>query len=234
VSTQQQEVFVFIGPPGSGKGSLSGLCVQKLGWEQLSTGNLCRKHIAKGTKIGKEIDFAIKSGKLVSDGLITSMVEDWFSTEVQDKTVIILDGYPRTVTQAKDFNEYVKSASDNLKLHVIRFSLSDDEVIARLSSRYICKNKECQAVYSLKSDSSLAPKQKLQCDKCDNVIVRRKDDNKNAVEERLKVYHRHEKELLNFYKEVDQKIDEIDVEKPLNQVFDEFKRVVGLEKYDCN
>lgn len=226
----QQDIFIFIGPPGSGKGSLSGLCVQKLGWEQLSTGNLCRKHIAQQTKIGQEIDFAIKSGKLVSDSLISNMVTDWFEKDADSKQAIILDGYPRTVAQAEDFDTFLKSADNDLKLCVIRFSLSDDSVISRLSNRYVCQNKDCQAVYSLKSGSSLAPKQELRCDACSGKIDRRKDDNEMAVQERLKIYHRHEQELLNFYKEIGQQVYDINVEKSLNQVFDEFKRVVGLER----
>ena len=75
---------VLFGPPGSGKGTLSGLCVKELGWVQISTGNLCRKHIADNTKIGQEIDFAIKSGKLISDALIIEMVKDWLLTQVAD------------------------------------------------------------------------------------------------------------------------------------------------------
>jgi adenylate kinase len=121
-----------------------------------------------------------------------------------------------------------------LKLRVIRFSLSDDSVISRLSNRYVCQNKECQAVYSLKAGSALAPKQELLCDACSGKIGRRKDDNETAVQERLKIYHRHEQELLNFYEKIGQQVNEINVEKTLNQVFDEFKRVVGLGKYDCN
>ena len=67
-----KQVYIFVGPPGAGKGSLSRYVLKSLGWVQLSTGNLCRKHIAEQTSIGKEIDFAIKSGKLISDNLITS------------------------------------------------------------------------------------------------------------------------------------------------------------------
>ena len=106
-------VILFIGPPGSGKGTLSQKCVQKLGWQQISTGDLCRRHIAKQTEIGKSIDFAIKSGKLVSDGLISQMVFDWFRQENIESDVVILDGYPRTVNQAKDFDELADQLGDS-------------------------------------------------------------------------------------------------------------------------
>src|SRR5438105_2140053 len=98
-------IFIFLGPPGSGKGSVSRLCIKDLGWVQLSTGNLCRKHIAKQTEIGKEIDFAIKSGKLVSDDLITNMVLEWFQKDFDDSHTVILDGYPRTIMQAQAFTK---------------------------------------------------------------------------------------------------------------------------------
>ncbi len=80
----------------------------------------------------------------------------------------------------------------------------------------------------------MAPKKGLYCDACSNKLERRKDDNEEAVQERLKVYHRHEQELLDFYKKIGQQVNEINVEKPLNQVFNEFKRVVGLENNDYN
>lgn len=97
-----QQAFIFMGPPGSGKGSLSKLCKTYWGWQQLSTGNLCRKHISEDTQIGKEIDFIIKSGKLISDELIASMVDAWLTDVVGKEYSLILDGYPRNFTQAQD------------------------------------------------------------------------------------------------------------------------------------
>lgn len=225
----QQNVFIFIGPPGSGKGSISSLCTEKFGWKQLSTGNLCRKHIARQTKIGKEIDFAIKSGKLVSDSLITGMVIDWFMQMGDQDGITILDGFPRTRAQAESFNELLEKQLDHLKLHVIRFGIRDESIIARLCGRYICQNKECQAVYSLLPGSALAPQCENVCDKCGMVIGRRKDDEENAVRERLEIYHRHEKQLLDFYRQIERHIHEIDADKSLHQVFEDFKSVVGLD-----
>ena len=92
-----ERIVLFVGPPGSGKGTLSQKCVQELGWKQISTGDLCRAHIANETEIGKKIDFAIKSGKLVDDGLISQMVFEWFSEQKNGPHTVILDGYPRTV-----------------------------------------------------------------------------------------------------------------------------------------
>ncbi|TET07002.1 hypothetical protein E3J79_00195 [Candidatus Dependentiae bacterium] len=71
---RQMEIYLFIGPPGSGKGSLAQKCIRELGWKKFSTGNECRKHVSEQTEIGKEIDFAIKSGKLITDELVIAMV----------------------------------------------------------------------------------------------------------------------------------------------------------------
>ena len=101
-------IVIFLGPPGSGKGSLSNLAIKNMGFNQISTGNLCRHHIANATDIGKQIDVIIKAGKLISDELITNMVFDWLGQQVDKFSPIILDGYPRTVNQAIALEAFVK------------------------------------------------------------------------------------------------------------------------------
>ncbi len=218
-----------MGPPGSGKGSLSNLCVQKLHWVQLSTGNLCRKHIAELTPIGKEIDFAIKSGNLVSDNLITAMVEEWLQEEMRkpEEKTIILDGYPRTAEQAKTFDVLLKTQLKGLRLFVVRLNMPDALLINRLSNRVVCQNKDCQAVYSLAAGSLLKPRQDMVCDLCGSPLGRRKDDEINTVQERLHVYRKHEQGLLDYFKKIDQPIMELNAEKPLPQVFEDFKKMIA-------
>ena len=104
----QKNLIVFMGPPGAGKGSLSQLCVDEFGWVQLSTGFLCRKHIAAQTTIGRQIDFFIKSGKLVDDSLIVDMVEEWLAEQIDQQRGVILDGFPRSVVQAQALDEILK------------------------------------------------------------------------------------------------------------------------------
>jgi adenylate kinase len=222
----KRNIFIFIGPPGSGKGSLSTICAQKLGWQQLSTGNLCRKHIANQTDIGKEIDFAIKSGKLVSDNLITDMVIEWFSQESGENCTVILDGYPRTIAQAEAFDQVLRDQFSFLKLHVVRFLLSDDTVVARLTQRYVCQNGDCQAIYSLANGSSQVPKRAMSCDYCSFPLGRRRDDEEYVIRDRLYIYHRHEQELVAFYQKMGQLIYNVSVERPLSIVFEDFKQLV--------
>ncbi len=226
----QRELFIFIGPPGSGKGTLADACVKNLNWKQLSTGNLCRQHIAEQTDIGKHIDFAIKSGKLVSDSLIVAMVHDWFSRYLAIHNMVILDGFPRTVPQAQELSSLLEKNFSNARLKIMQLEISDEGVIQRLCSRYLCENNECQAVYSTASGSTLAPKVSMICDICQTRLIRRKDDEEATVRERLSGYYKHEKALLDFYRERGQAIQRLSVEKPLGDVFKDFKQLVGLEK----
>lgn len=221
-----KNVFIFIGPPGSGKGTLSQLCVKKLGWVQLSTGNLCRKHIAEHTEIGKQIDFALKSGKLVSDSLINEMVHDWFDTTIKESDNIILDGYPRTIAQAQALQDFLVNKMPQVKVQVVRFFASDEVVVNRIGHRLVCSNKDCQQVYSTSSHAR-QPKKEMICDVCSSPLVRRSDDEGGSVIDRLQTYHKHEQELVNFYKQAHLAVKEFGVERPLEQVFDDFKKIIG-------
>jgi len=135
---------------------------------------MCRKHIAEQTQVGKAIDFAIKSGKLISDELVTSMIEQSLQEYLEKSLVIILDGYPRTVAQARQLAQLLETKFKNVRLKLVRFNVPDEVLIERLSERYICKNQNCQAVYSLLSGSQQAPKHDLTCDRCGQPLYRRK------------------------------------------------------------
>ncbi len=221
-----RKVFIFSGPPGSGKGSLSQLCVTQLGFKQISTGDLCRQHIEKHTEIGKKIDFIIKSGKLIPDSLITKMVYEWFLMHAEDGASVILDGYPRTVVQAEAFYAMTVDGTLPLRVGVMQLVIEDAIVVKRLSSRQTCKNKECQAVYSTLPASNLLSQKAGICDRCEYEVEQRKDDMPEVIQERLRVYHQHEQELLKFYKKAGYKIIEIDGDKPLQNMFLQFQREI--------
>jgi adenylate kinase len=215
---QEVGIFIFIGPPGAGKGSLASFCIKKFGWLQISTGNLCRKHIAEQTKIGKEIDLIIKSGKLINDDLITSMVSDWLQENATKTSGIIFDGYPRTVVQAENFSKILRNLFPKVQEKIVHFVISDDVVINRLCCRFVCQNKECQAVYSL----SDVERSNAICKECGGMLGRRTDDEESSVKKRLAVYHKHEQELMDFYYNNGTPFIELDAAKPLNDVFVSF------------
>ncbi len=206
-----------MGPPGAGKGTLSQLCIKRLGWRQLSTGNLCRQHIARGTELGKKIDFAIKSGKLIEDSLMIGMVDEWLASVDQSCTVIF-DGFPRTVAQAHALHELIEFRQD-LKLRLIRLSLSDQDVMYRLLARSICQDDKCQLVYSLHEHSTQRPMKEMTCNECGGQLMRRSDDEEVAIAERLKIYHEHEKGLLSFYQEQGHEIKDVEAALPLEEVY---------------
>lgn len=226
----QKKMLIFLGSPGSGKGSLSQLCFRREGWQQLSTGNLCREHIVNKTEIGKTIDFAMKSGKLISDSLIISMVADWLRNNGSKHDTIILDGFPRTVEQAAALRELLLQPDfKGMKLILVRINVSDKIVHERLTGRTICQNNKCQVVYSIHPGSELGPMQEMVCDVCTSPLIRRQDDNARAIDERLQQYHKHETDLVNFYNSVDEKIIEINGEVPLEAVYDNLIKQLGTQ-----
>lgn len=225
-----RDIYIFIGPPGAGKGSLAEKCVEAFSWCQLSTGNVCRHHIALQTAIGKQIDFAIKSGKLVSDSLIIEMVAEWFGEHLDTANAVILDGFPRTAQQAEVFSTLIRDKYPFITERIIRLDIVDDVVVQRLCNRFICDNKSCQSVYSLAQDAtSLAPEKAGVCDRCGSVLIRRKDDEEATVRERLAGYHKHERALLDHYAKAGKEVVSLLVDRPIDVVFDEFKSLVGLK-----
>ena len=202
----------------------------QLGWVQVSTGNLCRWHIAERTEIGLEIDFAIKSGKLVSDDLISSMVaEKLHRLAAAGEQNVILDGYPRTVPQAKNLYDMLENDGTRYLLRVVLFEIDRDEVVARLASRLVCSNSACQAVYSSRFESGLRPKAAGSCDRCGAPLVPRKDDLADTIVARIDAYEKHVAPLLAFYAQVGQRVLRLDAAKAAPEVFAAFKKIVGLQ-----
>jgi len=222
-------IYSFLGPPGSGKGTLARFCGEKLGIKTLSTGDLCRKHIALSTELGKKIKDCIADGHLISDQLITDMVKGWLKEVDLSKDSIILDGYPRTQMQAELFLSFLHENHPDVLFVVISFEIPAEEIINRLEQRLVCKNKACQAIYS----AAVPPRTSGVCDHCHSDLVRRADDKQEVVRERLKGYPAHRDALLDFYRSAHVSIETLDVAGLVPaQVFGSFRsisnRIVAL------
>jgi len=217
-------IFSFFGAPGSGKGTLAEQCAQNLSFQVLSTGNLCRQHIAQKTELGERLKKYTNTGKLVPDDIITLMVRGWLEENIKNNRPIILDGYPRTEKQAELFLDLLKNNFSDYKLRIISLDISDEEVIKRISNRLVCENKKCQAVYNTSQVQDL---DNPICKLCGSKLIRRDDDKEEVVRERLKVYAQASGKLLNFYKSAGQKIENLSVsEKTIEQIFEEFKTML--------
>ena len=181
--------LILFGPPGAGKGTQASLMSAKLGIPTVSTGNMIREAISKGTQAGLEAKTYVDKGQLVPDAAVIRMLKDRISREDCSKGYI-LDGFPRTIAQAKALCEICDSIVKAIFLEV------DDETIEkRLVNRRVCP--KCGETYHTINNPS---KSGSVCDKCKTKLIQRKDDEPETVRERLRVYHEQTKPLKEYYK----------------------------------
>ena len=184
-------IVILLGAPGSGKGTVAGkLASEKANLKHVSSGDLLRGAVAKGTEAGKQAKDAMEGGKLVADELIATMIKDVVAETTGDVTML-LDGFPRNLAQAKILDEMgapVKSA--------VLIDVPDEIIQDRIAGRRTCP--KCKAGYHVKN---LPPKVEGICDVCGEKLTIRKDDNPDTVKDRLVVYHQQTEPLIAFYKE---------------------------------
>lgn len=221
-----------MGPPGSGKGTLSELCVQHFGWQQLSTGNLCRDHIQRGTRIGQQIQETIALGGLVSDEIIADMVVEWILSKEAMSQGIVFDGYPRTKKQAAMLYTFLQNKLQQFELILVKLNIDAQILVDRIVHRVVCANKECGRVYSLSGTSEMRPKQETACDVCHSQLIRRSDDTYDSLQHRLKIYYQHEQEIVNFYVDKGLKVGMLQGAQAIQEMFEEFKKI-ALHDYVC-
>lgn len=209
-------VFSFFGPPGSGKGTLAERLRTDLGFDVLSTGNLCRFHIAQQTELGKQLEELVTRGHLIPDSLISAMVIAWLEERAYRNASIILDGFPRTSGQAHALLEYFAKIQQK-DFKVMFIELADEEIVMRLSGRRVCERKECQAVYS-RAETAVV------CRVCGSNLIRRADDKEEVVRERLRLYPSYKETLLAMYRELNVEVNEFNVAgMSMHDVFTTFK-----------
>jgi adenylate kinase len=184
--------IVLMGPPGAGKGTQAEYIKAKYPYAHISTGDMFRAAVNKGTKMGKEAQKYMSEGKLVPDEVTIGIVEERLK-EDDCREGFLLDGFPRTIVQAEALDELM-AAMDRKIDCVINISVPESVLIDRMVGRVSCKN--CGTVYNLKFNP---PLQADQCDKCGGNLVQRSDDNSETAVNRLKVYFEQTSPLLEYY-----------------------------------
>lgn len=184
--------IVFLGPPGSGKGTQAKAVADKFKLTHLSTGDAFREAINGETELGKEIKSYVVAGKLVPDELVSKVVFEKIGS--LNGSGFLLDGFPRTVEQAKALDAFEKRSKISIGA-VVFFDVAFEELVKRLSARRQCP--KCKEVYNLVNKP---PKVSNACDKCATILTHRPDDQPDIVEERLKIYSIQTEPVLDFYK----------------------------------
>lgn len=185
--------IVFLGPPGAGKGTQAKVLVEKYGIPQISTGDMLREHVAKGTELGVKAKEYMDRGQLVPDEIILGMVKERLSQPDAQKG-FILDGFPRTVAQAEALDKILEEMGRKLDV-TLALVVPDEELVIRLTGRRTCKN--CGMMYHIKFKPS---KEEGKCDVCGGELYQRPDDNEETVRNRLKVYHESTAPLIEYYR----------------------------------
>jgi len=179
--------LILIAPSGGGKGSLADLIVRDYTIPNISTGDIFRKNIREGTPLGLKAEAFVNSGKWVPDELTIDLILD--RVQYGDcRNGFILDGFPRTLNQAKALAEKVEIDS------VIELDITDELVISRLAGRWMCKN--CQYIWNTRFEGFVEGS----CGKCGGEIYQRDDDKEEFIAKRLKQYREANKDILDFYK----------------------------------
>ena len=184
-------IVIMLGAPGSGKGTVAGkLASEHSNLRHVSSGDLLRGAVAKGTPAGVEAKKFMEAGQLVPDELIAQMIKDVIA-ETEGDVTMLLDGFPRNVKQA----DILAATGAEIRSAVL-LDVPDEIIQDRIAGRRTCPN--CKAGYHARD---LPPKVEGICDKCGTALVIRKDDNPETVRDRLVVYHQQTEPLIAYYRE---------------------------------
>ena len=182
--------IIFFGAPGAGKGTQAEIVSKKLDIPTISTGNIIREAIKNGTEMGLSAKGYIDAGKLVPDEVVIGIIKDRLDKD-DCKNGFILDGFPRTIPQAKALDEM------GVKIDVVlNIEVSDDDIVNRMSGRRTCP--KCGSTYHIEFNPT---KTEGVCDNCGTELTVRKDDHPDVVKSRLDVYHSETEPLKAFYEE---------------------------------
>jgi adenylate kinase len=200
-------IIVLLGPPGAGKGTQGDKLAQRLGIPKIATGDVLRAAVRDGTKRGKEAKAYMDRGDLVPDSVILGILQDVMTSPATKKGAI-LDGAVRTVPQAEGLGVTLAEIGKKVD-KVLLFDVDDDELVKRLSTRTVCEG--CQTPYMGRSPGT-------DCAKCGGKLVRRKDDEPEAVRNRLEVYRTQTEPVIDWYGDNKMKVLRINADGSVDDV----------------
>ena len=210
--------IVLFGPPGSGKGTQAKKLAEKYHIPHVSTGDILRENLKRGTALGLEAKKYMNRGELVPDEVLIGIITDRLSQPDCDEGCI-LDGYPRTVPQAETLEAIMNELGKTLDV-VVDIEVPDAEVLKRISGRRMCAN--CGASYHIIFNP---PKQEGICDRCGRPLYQREDDKETAVMNRLEVYKQQSQPLIEYYRQKGV-LATVDGTASIEEVFDEIAAVL--------
>jgi adenylate kinase len=214
--------LILLGAPGAGKGTQAVALSKKLNIPHISTGEIFRGNIKKGTELGKRAKEYIDKGALVPDDVTVGIVSERLAQK-DCKPGFILDGFPRTIPQAESLDKVLENMGLDID-YVINIQVSDSNIIKRLSGRRVCK--DCGATYHIHNNPT--SKEGI-CDVCNAPVIIRKDDREETVLNRLETYHIQTEPLIEYYKQKG-KLLEVEGTKPSEDTANELLEILGAIK----
>lgn len=184
--------LIFLGPPGAGKGTQAEELLQRLKISRISTGEILRQNVKDETSIGRKAKRYMEQGQLVPDEVVIQMTVERIAQDA--KKGFVLDGFPRTLEQARRLDESLNELGSAIDL-VINFETSESTIVERLSGRRICR--KCGANYHI---DNIPPRKVGICDRCGGRLYQRTDDKPETIKKRLEVYRKSSSGIINYYR----------------------------------
>ncbi len=206
--------LIFIGPPGCGKGTQSSIFKEQKGYNHVSTGDLLRTEVAKGTELGQKISAVMESGELVTDELVTELLKA--NIDLSSKQYIF-DGFPRNVKQA----EVLDGILDGADYSVVFFKVDVESLVKRITNRRV--SEDGKHIYNLVSNP---PREEGKCDETGQFLIQREDDKEEVVRKRMDVYTRETEPMIDYYRNKNV-LAEVDADQAIENVTEQINNVLN-------